>query len=194
MLTSIHPLGERARNNRWWLTVAAFTVGSVAAAAGVGAVLGGIGTLLLPDAALGSSVTIGAVVIVAAMLDLAGLRAPGPRRQVNERWIGTFRGWVYGGAFGAQLGAGLATFVVTWLVYATLVAELLSGSLSAGAIIGAAFGIGRSLPVIAAKWIDRPSRLVNVSAAMARLARPVFRGLTVTAAALGAAAFLTGTV
>jgi sulfite exporter TauE/SafE len=194
MLTSIHPLGERARGNRWWMTAAAFTAGSVITAAGIGAVLGGAGRWLLPTTVLGSAVTIGAVVFVTALLDLAGVAAPGPQRQVNERWIGTFRGWVYGAAFGAQLGSGLATFVVTWLVYATLAAELLAGSALAGAAVGVAFGVGRSLPVIAARWIDRPSRLVSVSSTMAQLAHPMFRGLAITAAALGAAAIMTGTV
>lgn len=46
MLSSITPLGERGRGNRWWLTVAAYTVGSVLAGALVGTVAGAIGSVL----------------------------------------------------------------------------------------------------------------------------------------------------
>ena len=45
MLSSIHPLGERARNNPWWLTVGAFTLASVTAGSMVGAALGLLGTV-----------------------------------------------------------------------------------------------------------------------------------------------------
>ena len=75
-----------------------------------------------------------AIVGLAGILDLAGVAPPGPERQVNERWIDTYRGTVYGFGFGAQLGAGLATFVVSWGVYAVLAGELLSGSAIGGAM------------------------------------------------------------
>lgn len=168
MLSSIHPLGERSRNNRWWLTITAFTIGSTATAAAVGAALGWIGTPL-PE----SPWVFALAAVAAGTLDLAAIKAPGPERQVNERWIGTFRGWVYGFGFGAQLGAGFATFVVTWGVYAVLVAEMLSGSAVGGAVIGVSFGLGRSLAPLASVVVDRPSRLTSFHIALARLARPV---------------------
>src|SRR6267143_1175484 len=40
MLASIHPLGERARHNRWLLTTTAYLVGSTAAAGLLGGLLG----------------------------------------------------------------------------------------------------------------------------------------------------------
>ena len=152
MLSSIHPLGERSRKNRWGVTIAAFTLGSVGTAAAIGAALG---------------------VALAGSLDLAGVTPPGPERQVNERWIDTYRGTVYGFGFGAQLGAGLATFVVSWGVYAVLAAELLSGSTVSGAIVGAAFGLGRAAMPLASGWVDRPSRLTAFHVRLAQLARPV---------------------
>lgn len=186
MLTSIHPLGERARHNRWGLTVAAFVVAAIATGAGIGVVLGWAGNLL-PGDTWRWPVAAG-VVAGAGLADLLRVRPPGPRRQVNEDWIGTYRGWVYGGGFGAQLGAGFATYVVTWGVWATFALMVLVGDPGGGALIGAAFGLGRSVFPLAAGRIDRPSRLTEFSRRMAALAGPVARttgaGLIVMAGAL----------
>lgn len=185
MLSSIHPLGERSRNNRWWLTITAFTIGSTATGGAVGATLGWIGTPL-PDATW----VFALAAVAAGALDLAAVKAPGPERQVNERWIGTFRGWVYGLGFGAQLGAGVVTFVVTWGVYSVFVAEVLSGSALGGAVIGATFGLGRSLAPLASVFVDRPSRLTSFHMALARLARPVHVSSAVAVVAVGLAGWL----
>jgi hypothetical protein len=160
MLSSIHPLGERARQNRWGITVTAMALGSVFAGSAIGAVLGGLGAVIVPFAGDTTGLLVmGAAALAAGVADLMRIAVPGPRRQVDETWIGPYRGWVYGGAFGTQLGAGVATYVVTWGVYATFAAELVAGSAFAGAIIGAVFGAGRALFPLAAGWIDRPSRL-----------------------------------
>ncbi len=178
MLSSIHPLGERSRKNTWAVTIGAFTVGSVSAASLVGAGLGAVGSIIAPPDWL-----LLAIIGLAGVLDLTRVHAPGPARQVNERWIDTYRGTVYGFGFGAQLGAGLATFVVSWGVYAVLAAELLSGSVMGGATIGAAFGLGRAAMPLASGWVDRPSRLTAFHVRLASLARPVH---------LAAAAILVG--
>lgn len=180
MLSSIHPLGERSRNNRWWLTITAFTIGSTATGALVGAALGWIGTPL-PDALW----VLALAAVAAGTLDLAAVKAPGPERQVNERWIGTLRGWVYGLGFGVQLGAGATTFVVTWGVYSVFIAEVLSGSAAGGAVIGATFGLGRSLAPLASVVVDRPSRLTSFHVALARLARPVHLSAAVAIITVG---------
>lgn len=174
MLSSIHPLGERSRNNRWAVTVGAFTLGSVVAASVIGATLGTIGSQI--DLPLW--VLLG-ILGLAGLLDLLGVSVPGPERQVNERWIDIYRGTVYGFGFGAQLGAGLATFVVTWSVYAVLIAELLAGSTMGGAAIGVAFGMGRAAMPLASGWVDRPSRLTSFHVRLAQLARPVHIGSAV---------------
>lgn len=174
MLSSIHPLGERTRNNRWGVTVAAFSVGAIVAGASVGAVLGWLGGFAVGG--LGQTATLSAaavVVLAAGTLDIAGVNVPGPKRQVNEHWIGTYRGWVYGGAFGIQLGAGLATFVVTWGVYATLALQFISASALAGAVIGVVFGTGRSVSLLLAGRVDRGSRLTSFHKRMASLGPPV---------------------
>jgi hypothetical protein len=173
MLTSIHPLGERARHNRWALTAAAFVIGAVGTATLAGGLLGWLGSSLPAGDWRWAAAML--LVLAAGGADLARIGPPGPRRQVNEDWIGAFRGWVYGGAFGVQLGVGLATYVVTWGVWATAGLAVLSGSAPAGAVVGAAFGLGRSIFPLAAGRIDRPSRLTSFSRAMATAAGPVAR-------------------
>lgn len=191
MLSSIHPLGERARNNRWGITAGAFALGSLATAAAIGAVLGSIGTLFGAFSP-GKTALVGVAAFGAGIFDLAGVRVPGPHRQVNERWIGVYRGWVYGAGFGAQLGAGVATYVVTWGVWAVFAAELISGSAASGALVGLAFGAGRAVPVVASRWIDRPSRLTSFSASMRRLAPLAFRGLATATIVAGVAGIAAG--
>src|SRR5579862_1266124 len=159
MLASINPLGERARGNRWGWTVAAFTAGAVAAAASVGAALGAVGSLA-GGRASARLVVLGAVAIVAGTVDAVRPQAvPTPRRQVDERWLGRFRGWVYGAGFGAQLGVGVVTVVTTAMVYAWLVAAAVAGSAWAGALVGAAFGAGRSVPFGLVRQVHRPDDL-----------------------------------
>jgi hypothetical protein len=161
MLSSIHPLGERARQNRWLITVTAFTLAAAVTGGGLGALLGWLGDVLAIDGwPMTNRLLVVAIAAVgAAIADLARRRVPGPERQVDERWIGRFRGWVYGAGFGAQLAAGSATYVVTWGVYATYLIALLAATPVGGALIGLVFGVARSLTLWAAGWIDRPSRL-----------------------------------
>ena len=177
MLSSIHPLGERGRHNRWIVTVTAFTLGAIATAAMLGAVLGFMGELLLSHgASTASLVILGVAAAGAGALDLAGVSPPGPERQVNEHWIGRYRGWIYGGAFGAQLGLGIMTYIVTWTVPLTFVAELMTGSWVSGAAVGAVFGSGRSVSVLLAGRIRTPSELTSFHRIMAKLGPPVRRG------------------
>ena len=106
MLASITPLGERGRHGRWGVTVTAFLIGSGVAGALVGALIGAAGTLLIP-ASVGSQPRLAALALAALAaltLDASGT-VPGPARQVNERWLDEYRGWVYGLGYGAQLGA-----------------------------------------------------------------------------------------
>jgi hypothetical protein len=178
MLTSIHPLGERGRGMRWSVTVAAYLAGSVVGGAVAGAIAGALGAL----ARLGhldASVRIGvlaAAALVAAAFDAPSrLRVPTVHRQVDEDWLGRYRGWVYGAGFGAQLGLGVVTIVTSASVYLFLVAALLSGSLLAGAVIGATFGLSRAVVLLAARRVDSPERLRSLGVSVLARARPAQR-------------------
>src|SRR5450631_4176274 len=103
MLASINPLGERTRSQRYSVTVVAYIVGSTVAGAILGAVLGFVGTpAARPEVAL---TAVALLATVGTLFDgRRGRRVPGPRRQVDESWLVTYRGWVYGAGFGVQLG------------------------------------------------------------------------------------------
>ena len=107
MLTSISPLGERARGNRWSVTVLWLGLGAVAGGAAVGAALGALGQISVGGmwAAMSGS---------CCWPWPAPARRPGTCRvggspavaSVNEDWLVAYRSWVYGAGFGVQLGAG----------------------------------------------------------------------------------------
>lgn len=161
MLASLTPFAESARGNRWMITVSAFAIGAVAAGACGGLFWSGIGSLL-PG---GRWRTVAAVVVLALALviDATPLRKRMPltKRQVNEDWMVTYRGWVYGIGFGAQLGLGFITLVACSAIYATFAIELLSGSLLAGAVIGATFGATKAASLLpAGRARDRQSIVV----------------------------------
>ena len=142
MLSSITPLGERGRNRNWLVTVSFFAVGAVIAGAAVFGVTGWIGEAIgLP----GQLWWVGVGLIgIALIADIAGVRPPGPRRQVDENWLGQYRGWVIGLGYGLQLGSGFATIVPAFASWALLLLVAFTGPV-AGLLTGIAFGIGRSL-------------------------------------------------
>jgi hypothetical protein len=176
MLTSISPLGERARGNRWALTVSAYVVASVLGGLTMGAVLGAVGSLFEV-----SLLVAAAVCAVAAVADLAH-RLPTIRRQVDEDWLTRYRGWVYGLGYGYQLGLGVVTIVTSAATYATVALCLLSGSLAVGAAIGACFGLVRSLPILLLRRAETPERLRSIAASLERLSAGAGRATTVVLA------------
>ena len=174
MLASITPLGERGRGSRWAVTIVAFGVGATAGGLVVGAAAGGLGTVVLPASVSihARLIALAVVLACAALLDARADPAPGPRRQVNERWLDEFRGWVYGAGFGAQLGLGLTTVITSAATYAWLLAAVLTRSLVAGAVIGACFGIVRGLTPLAAAGVHSPRELLSLHRAFARWRAP----------------------
>jgi hypothetical protein len=182
MLTSISPLGERARGNRWAVTVGAYVVGSVTAGAAVGALLGAVGELLLRPLPLAAA----AICLLAALADLVGL-LPRGSRQVDEDWLVRYRGWVYGLAFGAQLGLGVVTIVTSAATYAFLALCLLSGDLAAGAAIGATFGLVRALPLLRLRRATTPAALRDLGGQLERVSAFAARATTAVLAAAAVA-------
>jgi hypothetical protein len=190
MLASITPLGERGRHRSWSVTVTAFLLGSAAAGALLGALIGAVGALLIP-ASVGSQPRLAALALAslaALALDASGT-VPGPARQVNERWLDEYRGWVYGAGFGAQLGAGVFTVVTSAATYAALLAALISGGggpgggggggggggaragprgAAPGAAVVGAYGVIRGLTPLAAARVRSPGQLLALHRALGR--------------------------
>ncbi|MDQ1401398.1 MAG: hypothetical protein QOK20_3330 [Acidimicrobiaceae bacterium] len=175
MLASIVPLVERARNQNWGLTVAAYVVGSVVGGALLGATSGLLGAIVLGHGGVdrpGVLVTLALSAAIGATIDLgvAGLRVPTVRRQVNEDWLHRYRGWVYGFGFGVQLGVGVVTIVTSAIVYLVLVLAFLTASWPGAAVIGGVFGLARALPIVATAGIATPARLREFHRRMQRRA------------------------
>ncbi len=154
MLTSISPLGERARGNTYVVTVSWLTLGAIAGGACVGAVVAAVGYGLgFPGWSVEWRLALLAIAaMTAAIWDLSKLSLGG-HRQVNEDWLTAFRGWVYGGGFGLQLGSGVATVINTALVPLFLLTALLGAGVMQGLVIGATFGGVRGLSVLANRGV-----------------------------------------
>lgn len=190
MLTSITPLGERGRANRWTVTAAAYLVASTLTGALVGVLLGGAGSLTAPRGVV-ALVALGIAAVLAGALDATGVRLPSWRRQVDENWLRAYRGWVYGAGYGAQLGVGVVTIVTSATVWLVLLTEWLAASPTAGVLIGAAFGLARGLPLLLVRSVDSPARLGALHRRVAGSALVVQR---VAAGCAGAAGLVAVTV
>lgn len=183
MLASLSPYAERARGSHWTATATAFSVGAVCAGALGGLFWGTVGSLLpgggwRPAAAA-------AVLVAALVIDGSPLRTrlPLTRRQVNEDWMVTYRGWVYGVGFGAQLGLGFITLVACAAIYATFAVELLSGSPMAGLAIGAVFGATKAASLLPAGFARDRSSLVRLHRGLLRFEPISVRAVVVAEAA-----------
>ena len=80
-------------------------------------------------------------------------------RQVNERWLDEYRGWVYGAAFGLQLGMGVVTIITSATAYAVVIAVGSQPTLGASVGVGATFGTARGLMVLAVRHVKAPGQL-----------------------------------
>ena len=163
MLTSISPLGERARASRWWVTTTAYVISSTLGGVAVGALAALLGGLV-PESVRASPavlVLVAVALVVGLLLDVGvgGARLPSWRRQVDEAWLGRYRGWVVGTGFGAQLGVGVVTIVTSSTTYAVLLLAALSGSVPVGALLGGVFGLVRALPLVMMARVDTRERL-----------------------------------
>jgi|SRR5215208_861233 len=197
MLTSITPLGERGRGFRWGVTISFLLLGAALGGGAVGALLG-----LLGDATIGSATgasaewrlySLGALLGAAFVIELGvgGIGIPTIRRQVDERWLNAYRGWVYGFGFGFQLGAGVVTIVSTASVYVTFAACWLAGGALPGLAIGAVFGVARAATLSGARRVRDPGALQELGRRLRRWARPARRATLAGELALALAAVLT---
>ena len=163
MLSSLTPLAERGRGHRYRTTAAWFIVGGLIGGCALGATaalfalavraIGPSHNVVLGVAALAS------LIAFASDLELFGFRLPIHHRQVNERWLDQFRGWVYGIGFGFQIGMGLATYIMTAALYLLIVVGSLSQSVVVALTLGAAFGLVRGLAVLLGRTINSPETL-----------------------------------
>ena len=140
----------------WWAVLGGITLGAVMALLAAAASAAGLSS----TEALG----IGAVLaVLAAACDshVVGFGPPFFRRQVNEGWLVSLRGWVYGLGFGWQVGAGVTTYIMTTAVFLTIALGALSASPAAALALGTLFGLARGLAAFS------PGRATTVEALFA---------------------------
>jgi hypothetical protein len=143
---------------------AAATGGLVGFAAGVAWLVAGVGPLPPPAAV--------AVVVGAAVLDLAARRAPrlappSIGRQVPREWSRYFSPQTVAVLYGARLGVGPATMLPSWLWWAMLVLAASAG-VGTSVAAGAAFGAARTAVMVGlAEWVRHAAapRMARVRAA-----------------------------
>jgi hypothetical protein len=188
MLASINPLGERGRQQRYSVTVTAYVVASTVAGVALGGALGGVGHIIVPVPALAlAAVAVAAAGGLVVDTGVAGLRVSGPRRQVNEDWLTTYRGWVYGTGFGAQLGFAFSTIVVASVTWAAFACALCSASVEGGALIGGTFGLLRAVPVLMVASARDP-RALRIAIGRLDAFRPRVASLTTALQAMASVA------
>jgi MFS family permease len=185
MLTSITPLGERGKGNRWSVTATAYVLGSLVG----GALLGLLGCALGSVVARrvdgrAALVVLAVACVAAAVVDLTGRRLPSWHRQVDEQWLQAYRGWVYGAGFGLQLGFGVLTIITSASTHVVVLATVLAGSIPGGVAIGATFGLVRGLAILSVRSVERPEQLSQFHRNMVERARTM-QGLTVGSLLVG---------
>lgn len=198
MLSSITPIAERARGNRYGVTSAWFIFGSVLGGVSLGLVAAAgaalVAVLPLPDEAVALVAAVAAVITLGSDLRFAGFRLPAHPRQVDRRWLDLYRPWVYGIGFGWQLGVGVATYVMTSAIYLMVVLAALTGEPVVAVGVVAAFGLIRGLSIFLAAGATTPRDLSSLHARVERL-RPASRFMAAgfqAAFVAAAAAWLAG--
>jgi hypothetical protein len=189
VLASITPLGQRGRYSSYGEILVALICGAALGGVAVGLIWGALGAILTGGiSAAARAVLLGFGLLLAGALDLRlfGARVPSGHRQVNENWLGAYRGWVTGAGFGMQLGVGAATVVSTAGVYAVYLAEFLSGSVLGGAVIGFAFGVTRGLISLSSSRVQTSADLARLTMWIERSRVPVAKGVGIAMLVCGA--------
>jgi hypothetical protein len=166
MLSSLTPMTESGRGNRFGVTAVWFMVGGVLGGVSLGALAAGgavaveaLGISLSARLALG---TVIALLTAAVDLGLVGIDLPIFKRQVNDAWLRRYRSWVYGAGFGWQIGFGVATYIMTAGVLLTIALAVLTASAAQALVIGTVFGLVRGSAVLIGRSATTPAALGRV--------------------------------
>jgi hypothetical protein len=151
MLSSLNPVSEQARGHRFWITAGWYLLGSIAGGGVLGAccAVAAWGSHRLdPSAAVTwTLVLVAALVAAASDARLGGWSLPVHPRQVDERWLTSYRRWLYASGYGVQIGIGFATYIMTAGVYLMAALAVLSGRPLAALGAGLGFGLVRGLGI-----------------------------------------------
>ncbi|MDT4915407.1 MAG: hypothetical protein QOH89_107 [Pseudonocardiales bacterium] len=154
MLSALNPVSEATRGNRFWATACWYMVGAAAGGAllGVGCAAGAaaVGRADLDGPTMWLLVLGAAAVALVSDSRVLGWSLPEHPRQVDERWLRTYRRWIYAGGYGVQIGTGFATYIMTAAVYLVVALATISGDPVLAFAAGLLFGIVRGLAIAVA--------------------------------------------
>jgi len=190
MLSSITPMTESGRGNRFDVTATWFVIGGITGGLCIGALAGlaaaGVALLDLPTSTLLAVGAAAAVVTASIDMGLLGIDLPIFKRQVNDAWLRRYRSWVYGAGFGWQIGFGVATYIMTAGVLLTIALAVLTASPLQAVAIGATFGLVRGAAVFVGRPATSPAALAMVHARL-DAAAPISRAAAAWVQVLAAA-------
>jgi hypothetical protein len=186
MLTSLNPMAERSRGYRFATSAGWYVAGALAGGAtlGLGCALGAVGVAGIGWSASTRIVLAAGLALIGFASDarLFGRSLPDHPRQVNERWLRTYRRWLYASGFGAQIGFGFATYIMTAAVYVVAGLAVLTASPLAALLIGLSFGAVRGLSILVAADLNTSDRLLRRAERLDASAAWSQRALTVSQA------------
>lgn len=163
MISALNPLAERGRGHRWPATVAwhiaGAACGGAALGAGCAAAAYGYGRLGAGAAVTWTIAAVSGAVTLLADRGAGRVRLPIHPRQVDQRWLTSYRRWVYAAGYGAQIGTGFATYIMTSATYLVAVLAALTGRPLDALVVGVAFGTVRGATVLLAAGATTPERL-----------------------------------
>ena len=214
MMSQLTPVAERGRGHRYGVTASWFVLGALAGGATLGVAVAllalafhAVGLSAATSSAIAALFALGGAAVDARLLPFA---PPFLRRQVDENWLTSYRGWVYGFGFGWQIGAGVTTYIMTSAVFVLIAFAGLSASPLAAFAAAMTFAMVRGLAVFSTARITSPEALrafhrrVDISAPYMRIAVAFVLGLVALVAAtaawdavglfIAAAAVVTGTL
>ena len=166
MVETIAPVVHGDRRSSYRIALALHALGSILAAACVGAVAGTFGMLLGAPWSWGW-IAVAAAAVLYAIREITGLRVPIPDRhqQVPLWWRSFYSARVSSLLYGFGLGIGYLTYLSFGTYVVVTAAALVTGNPLAGALISAPFGLGRALSVALANaraGEDQPSGIDRI--------------------------------
>lgn len=179
MLSSLNPVSEAARGNRFWITACWYVLGALLGGAllgtGAGLAASGLGRLDASGTVVWSIALAAALVAVVSDTGLSGRSLPDHPRQVDERWLTKYRRWIYASGYGVQIGVGFATYIMTAAVYLVAVLAVVTGSPAQAFLVCAVFGAVRGLTIVVSAFARTPEQLRAVHRRLAALATSSLR-------------------
>lgn len=166
MLSSITPMTEAGRGNKFSVTAGWFLVGGILGGLSLGLIgAGGAALLSIVDLSVQARLGLGALAALAfAAVDfgIGGIDLPIFKRQVNDAWLRTYRSWVYGAGFGWQIGFGVATYIMTAGIFLMIALAVLTAAPLQAIVIGLVFGLVRGSAVFLGRSATSPAALGQV--------------------------------